>query len=251
MESPGRRCRLTIVLPVYNEADSVDAVLERLLAVRFPEEIEPEWIAVDDGSTDGTKSRLLSWEGKGVKTVRHETNLGKGAALRSGFEMASGDFITIQDADLEYDPADLPALVRLLIEDKADFVCGIRKPLLPGGGAQETGVFHRFINRFLTALCNLFLKTHLRDMECCYKVFRRDFLKKFELCENRFGFEPEITLKMDRVGARFAEEAVSYRPRSFAAGKKINWKDGVSALRCIFKYGLFPGGNAPLEGGNG
>lgn len=240
MEPRKHSALLSIVIPVYNEEDAIDAALDRLLSVHFPEDIVPEWIAVDDGSTDRTGEHLRRWRSKGVKTVHHEVNRGKGAALRSGFEQAGGDFITIQDADMEYDPLDLPALVRPLIEDKADFVCGVRTPLLPGEDKTPMGMLHRFINRFLTSFCNLFLKVRLHDMECCYKVFRRDFLKKFELKENRFGFEPEITLKMNRADARFAEGKVSYTPRSFAEGKKINWKDGVSALRCILHYGLFP-----------
>lgn len=230
---------LSIVLPVYNEETYIDAVLERLFAVPFPAHAAIEVIAVDDASTDRTYERLLAWRGRGVIVARHEKNQGKGAALHTGFALATGAAIAVQDADFEYDPADLPQLLEQLIRDRLDIIFGARLPLMKNGPKHQMRFAHRFINQFLTRFCNLFLPFRLSDMECCYKLFRTPLVKRLSLRENRFGFEPEITLKAARLGVRTAEAGVSYACRSFAEGKKINWKDGVSALRCILAYGLF------------
>lgn len=239
--TPVRR-KLSVIIPVYNEEGYIHTVLDRLFAVKFPEDTVLEWIIVDDCSRDQTWAELQTRHEENIRLARHEVNQGKGAALHTGFSLATGDVVVVQDADLEYDPADIPRLLEIMDRTGADFVCGIRAPLLrkdPVYG--KMGAAHRFINRFLTGFCNLFLPVRLSDMECCYKLIRRDFLKRFELHEKRFGFEPEVTLKCARAGAVFAEGAVSYDPRTCAEGKKINWKDGVSALRCILRYGLFKG----------
>ncbi len=227
--------KLSIVVPVYNEAAFIDAVLERICAVRFPEGVTTELVVVDDCSTDGTGERLAKWEDKGVRIVRRPVNQGKGAALRAGFAAATGDAIVVQDADFEYDPGDLPALLDPILNDKADVVYGARREYLRG-----RFTFHSAVNRFLTAFSNLTTGLALTDMECCYKMFRRDLIERIRLCENRFGFEPEFTAKAARLRPRprFSELPVSYSPRGYEEGKKINWKDGVSALRCIVRYGF-------------
>ena len=233
------KLKLSIVIPVYNEERYIDAILERVCAVRFQEGVELEYIAVDDHSTDKTWERLQAWESRGFKIKRHEVNGGKGAALHTGFAMATGDVVTIQDADFEYSPEELPSVLQPILDGKADVVFGARTSILRTGAHQVMLYWHSQINEFLTRYCNMFSDLALSDMECCYKMVRRELLQKIKLNEKRFGFEPEFTLKIARLHPRVWQVPVSYSPRSYEEGKKINWKDGVSALRCIVQYGLF------------
>ena len=231
--------KLSIVIPVYNEENLIDAVLERVCAVRFQQNVELEYIVVDDHSTDRTWEHIMPWADRGFKIARHEVNCGKGGALHTGFAMATGDVVTVQDADFEYDPGDLPSLLQPILDGRADVVFGARTPILRNGAQLVTPFWHSKVNEFLTFTCNMFSNLALSDMECCYKMVRREFLQKIRLEEKRFGFEPEITLKIARLHPRFWQVPVSYAPRTYEEGKKINWKDGVSSLRCIFQYGLF------------
>jgi glycosyltransferase involved in cell wall biosynthesis len=226
---------MTAVMPVFNEAATIGKVAGIVLA--RPE--VAELVVVDDASTDGTweeLSRLAAAHPDHVRALRHERNRGKGAALRTGFAAATGDIVLVQDADLEYDPADYPRLLEPILRDAADAVFGSR---FTGGSSHRVLYFwHSLGNHFLTLLSNMVTDLNLTDMECGYKVFRRDLLQRIDIEEPRFGFEPEIVAKVARSGARIYEVSVAYYGRTYAEGKKINWKDGVSALRCIVKYGL-------------
>ena len=224
--------KLSVVIPVYNEAETIAAVVDRVR--RVP--IEKEIVAVDDCSTDATRVRLaeLAAQGTDLRVILHERNRGKGAALRTGFEAATGDVVIIQDADLEYDPSDYPRLLAPIVEGKADVVYGSR---FAGGESHRVLYFwHSLGNRFLTLLSNMCTDLNLTDMETCYKVFRREVLERIRLEEDRFGFEPEVTAKVARLGVRIFEVGVSYAGRTYEEGKKIGWKDGVRAVWCILKY---------------
>ena len=230
---------LSIVIPVYNERAFFQKILDRVESIQLPDGVKRQIVVVDDHSTDGTADLLreLAEEKPDLKIKLHDRNQGKGAALRNGFELATGDWILIQDADLEYDPADYPRLLRPILDGRAEVVYGSRF-----SGVPERRVlyyWHSVGNQFLTTLSNMLTNLNLTDMECCYKLFRRDLLQKFQLKENRFGFEPEFTAKIAALGVSIYEVPVSYSGRSYAEGKKINWKDGFSALRCILKYNLF------------
>lgn len=232
--------KLSIIIPVYNEENYIDAVIERVLAVKFPEEITLELIAVDDCSKDKTPEKLKVWEEKGiVKSFRHEKNAGKGAALHTGFAQATGDIVVVQDSDFEYNPNELPKLLVPILDGRADVVFGARASFVGSECHRVMYFWHSVVNKFLTLLCNMLADLTLHDMECCYKMFRKEYLDKIMLRENRFGFEPEVTIKPARQRCRMYEVTVSYSGRTYQEGKKINWKDGVSALRCILKYGLF------------
>ena len=232
--------KLSIIIPVYNEERYVDEVINRVLAVKFPQEIELELIAVDDCSTDGTPAKLETWAKKGtIKLLRHQKNGGKGAALHTGFAAATGDIVVVQDSDFEYNPQELPKLLVPILDGRADVVFGARASFVGSECHRVMYYWHSVINRFLTTFCNMLADLTLHDMECCYKMFKRELLSKITLKEKRFGFEPEVTIKLARQKARMYEVTVSYSGRTYQEGKKINWKDGVSALRCIIKYGLF------------
>jgi glycosyltransferase involved in cell wall biosynthesis len=224
--------KLSIVIPVYNEAATIREVVERVRATPFDKEV----IVVDDGSTDGTRELLRSLRFSDVVVVLHERNQGKGAALRTGFGRASGDVVIVQDADLEYDPADYPRLLKPIVEEKADVVYGSRF----GGEAHRVLFYWHYVgNRFLTTLSNMFTNLNLTDMETCYKVFRASLLKSLRLRANRFGFEPEFTAKVARLGCRVYEVPISYHGRGYDAGKKVTWKDGFAAIGCIVRYRFF------------
>ena len=231
---------LSIVIPVYNERDGWRTLLGRVEAVELSG-VRRQYILVDDGSTDGTRDQLREFAGQTGRSdngneylvLFHERNRGKGAALRTGFEAATGDFVIIQDADLEYDPQDYPALLAPLIEGRADVVYGSR--FLRTGG--QKGYLKNYLaNRFLTGLSNLATGLKLTDMETCYKVFRLDVLQRVKFEQERFGFEPEMTARIARLGVRVHEMPISYDPRSSDEGKKIGWRDGLKAIWCILKY---------------
>jgi glycosyltransferase involved in cell wall biosynthesis len=230
---------LSVVIPVYNEA----ATIERILAAVRAVPIDKEIIAVDDFSTDRSREvlqQLAENDGR-LRVLFHERNQGKGAALRTGFTAARGRFVIVQDADLEYDPAEYAKLLEPLLSDKADVVFGSRF----AGGEQHRVLYfwHLVGNRVLTLLSNMFTNLSLTDMETCYKVFRREIIQDIRLEENRFGFEPEVTAKLaayrkDGIPLRIYEVGISYYGRTYQEGKKIGWKDGVRALWCILKYNL-------------
>jgi glycosyltransferase involved in cell wall biosynthesis len=225
---------LSVVMPVYNEALTVEPVIRRVLDQHEVAEL----ITVNDASKDGTSEVLhrLSLELPKMRVFEHSVNQGKGAALRTGISHASFPYVLIQDADMEYDPEEYPILLKPIVTGKADVVFGSR---FIGGEAHRVLYFwHSIGNRFLTLLSNMFTNLNLTDMETCYKVFKREIIQGIRIEENRFGFEPEITAKVARKNVRIYEVAISYHGRTYAEGKKIGWKDGISAIRCILKYGL-------------
>jgi glycosyltransferase involved in cell wall biosynthesis len=226
---------LSIVIPVYNERNTVQEIVRCVEAVSLPG-IGKEIILVDDFSTDGTREILKErFEGRdGIHVFYHERNRGKGAALRTGIAQTAGDIVLIQDADLEYDPQEYPKLLGPILAGKADVVYGSR---FAGGESKRVLFYWHYVgNRFLTTLSNMFTNINLTDMETCYKAFRGEVIRMIRIEENRFGFEPEVTAKVARMGCRIYEVGISYSGRTYAEGKKINWKDGVRALWCILKY---------------
>jgi len=218
-------------MPAYNESDTIVACVTRVLEQPFVHEL----IIVDDASTDDTPQLIASLSDPRVKVLRHQVNQGKGAAIRTGITAATGDYVGIQDADLEYNPADLIRLLGPLNDGQADVVFGSR--FLTGDAHRVLFFWHSLGNKFLTLMSNATTNLNLTDMETCYKVFRRELIQSITIEEDRFGFEPEITVKVARSGARIYEVGVSYAGRSYEEGKKIGWKDGFSAIRCIIKYG--------------
>jgi len=230
--------KLTIVIPVYNERELAPQALARVEAAPLPEGVEREIVLIDDCSTDGTRDWLteLAADRPDLIIRKHDQNRGKGAALRTGFAAATGDFVVVQDADLEYDPREIAGLLKPLLDGRADAVFGTR---FLGHTHRVLYYWHSVGNWLLTMLSNMLSNINLTDMECCYKVFRRDLLARIDLKEDRFGFEPEVTAKVARLGCRIYEVPVSYSGRTYAEGKKINWRDGFSALRCILVYNLF------------
>jgi glycosyltransferase involved in cell wall biosynthesis len=232
-ELPWEWVRVSVVIPVFNERHTVEQLLKRVREVPLQLEV----IVVDDGSTDGTRDILPRLEGSLIdRLVMHEQNKGKGAALRTGFKHASGDVVVVQDADLEYDPYELPMLLRPILSGKADAVYGSR---FLGGPHRVLLFWHSIGNRVLTLLSNMFTDVNLTDMETCYKMIRRELLETLPLSANRFGIEPELTARLAQADARIYELPISYNGRSYEEGKKIGWKDGVSALWGIVKYNVF------------
>jgi len=227
------RVVLSVVVPCYNEVATIESLLQRVDEVPLRLEV----IVVDDGSSDGTRDLLPELERQGLidRLVLHEQNQGKGAALRSGFREATGDVVVVQDADLEYDPIELPRLLQPILGGKADAVYGSR---FLGGPHRVLLFWHSVGNRLLTLLSNMLTDVNLTDMETCYKMVRRDLLQSLTLTAQRFGIEPELTARLAQSGARIYEMPISYHGRSYAEGKKIGWKDGVSAIWSILKFNL-------------
>ena len=228
--------KLSVVIPVYNERQTIGEIVNRVERVGIPKEI----IIVDDGSTDGTRDRLkeIGAEHPGVKVILQPYNMGKGKALRTGFAAATGEYVIVQDADLEYDPEDYHKLIGPLDRQQADAVYGSR--FITTQEHRVLYFWHSLGNRVLTLLSNMATDLNLSDMETCYKVFRRELIQSIELEEDRFGFEPEITCKLARARARIYEVGIAYHGRTYEEGKKIGLRDGFRALWCILKYRIKP-----------
>jgi len=227
--------KLSLIVPVYNEAPNLERVIDRLMKLSLP--VDCEWLFVDDSSTDGSLQILKSLAIKhNFRVIEQTPNQGKGSAVIRGFKEATGDIIMIQDADFEYDPNDIPSLLQPLLADAADVVYGSR---FKKSGLQVHRTYHYFVNRFLTVVSNLLSGLYLTDMETCYKVFRADLLKAMNLKSRRFGIEVELTAYIGKVRARVYELPISYYPRTQLQGKKINWRDGVAALRHLIIFNLF------------
>ena len=225
--------KLSVVIPVFNELNTIREIIERVRETPYDKEI----VIVDDFSTDGTRDILKGLENESdIRICYHTVNMGKGAALRTGFANVAGDIVIVQDADLEYDPGEYGALIEPIIDDRADVVYGSR---FMGGPRRVLYFWHTVGNRILTLVSNMMTNLNLTDMETCYKVFRREVIDKITIKSNRFGVEPEITAKIAKLGVRVFEIPISYNGRQYSEGKKIGWKDGVSAMLSIFRFRLF------------
>jgi glycosyltransferase involved in cell wall biosynthesis len=233
---------LTIIVPAYNEGKTITTILDKLCAVQLINQINKEIVVVNDCSKDNTadvvRQFIAANPAVNIRLVEHEVNKGKGAALHTGIKYASGDYLIVQDADLEYDPNEFNLLIKPVIDGFADVVYGSR---FMGGNPHRILFFwHSIGNQFLTFCSNMFNNLNLTDMETCYKLFRSDIIKNISLHESRFGFEPEVTAKVAKIpDIRIYEVGISYYGRTYAEGKKINWRDGFRALYCIARYGLF------------
>ncbi|WP_245999583.1 glycosyltransferase family 2 protein [Paraflavitalea soli] len=234
--------KLSIVIPAYNEGPTIHLILDRIAEVKLLNDIQKEIIIVNDCSKDNTEEAILKYKadnpGLNIQYYKHEVNQGKGAALHTGIKKATGDYTVIQDADLEYDPEEFNDLIKPILKGHADVVFGSR---FLGGNAHRILFFwHSLGNKMLTMASNMFTNLNLTDMETCYKLFRTPVIQNIELKEKRFGFEPEVTAKIARVkDVRIYEVGISYYGRTYAEGKKINWKDGFRAIYCIIKYNIF------------
>ena len=227
--------KISIIIPCYNEASTIELIIEKILEIK---DLNYEIIIIDDCSTDGTKEILKNKLSEKVKKqVFNEKNFGKGYAIREGLKYTSGDIVIIQDADLEYTPKDYKRLIKPIIDGNADVVYGSR--FIGSSEKRVLYFWHTVGNKILTILSNIFTNLNLTDMEVCYKVFKSEVIKNIKLEENRFGFEPEITAKISKKNLRIFEVGISYFGRKYVEGKKITWKDGFSAIRCILKYNLF------------
>ncbi len=233
---------LSIIIPAYNEVKTIHLILDRVLAVNLMNHLQKEIIIIDDHSNDGTKTAIeqyiLTHPNQNFKLISQEKNKGKGAAIHKGIEAATGDYIIIQDADLEYNPEEYNILLKPALDGLADVVYGSR--FMGGRPHRILFYWHSVANKFLTGISNMFTNLNLTDMETCYKLFRSNVIKNISLYEKRFGFEPEVTAKIARIpNIRIYEVGISYYGRTYTDGKKINWKDGLGALWCIFKYNIF------------
>ncbi len=231
--------KLSIVIPIFNEARVLEQAIRRLLQVDFGPGVETELIAIDDCSTDGSREQLQGLAAElGFTVLLHEENRGKGAALRTGFAAAGGEFVLIQDADLEYDPRDIPSLLAPVLAGQADVVYGSR--FISGDAHRVLYYWHYVANRSLTAICDAITNLNLTDMEVCYKLIRKELLDRIRLREDRFGFEPEVTIKLARLEPqpRFWEVGISYAGRTYEEGKKIGLRDGIRALWCLLRYAV-------------
>ena len=229
--------KLSVIIPCYNESATILSLIQ---AVKRSPVRDKEIIIVDDGSKDGTRDILSTIEDQEVRVIFHERNQGKGAALRTGFQQASGDICIVQDADLEYDPQEFPIVIQPIIDGKADVVFGSR--FQSGRPHRVVYFWHRIGNGVLTLMSNFFTDLNLSDMETCYKAFKREVIQSINIRENRFGFEPEVTAKIAKKNLRIYEVGISYYGRTYDEGKKIGWKDGVRAIYCILKYNLWAKG---------
>jgi glycosyltransferase involved in cell wall biosynthesis len=232
---------ISIIIPVYNEIVTLETIIKKIQQTQLIENIQKELIVVDDGSTDGSQNIIKNLKDQNIKKIFHEKNMGKGAAIKSALQVVEGEYVLIQDADLEYDPSDYNDLLVPIVNLNADVVFGSR--FITGKYRRVLYFRHFIINKMLTFVSNLITNVNLSDMETCYKVIKTDYLKKIKLKERGFGFEPEITVKLSKLmnknRLKFYETSISYNGRTYEEGKKITWKDGLRAIYCLIKYSFF------------